>query len=90
MWALFSCSEMGLLFVVGQGLLIMVASPVAEHRPYAHRFSSHGACAELFRGMWDLLGPGIETVSSELTGGFFTSGRFFTSGPPGKFQKSLK
>ena len=32
----------------------------------------------VFRGMWDLPGPGIELVSSELVG------RFLTTGPPGK------
>ena len=30
-----SCSERGLLFVVVSGLLIVVASPVAEHQLYA-------------------------------------------------------
>ena len=31
-WAFFNCSERGLLFVAGRGLLIVVASLVAEHR----------------------------------------------------------
>ena len=30
-WAFFSCGERGLLFVMVRGLLIAVASPVAEH-----------------------------------------------------------
>ena len=30
-WAFSSCSERGLHFVVVRGLLIVVASPVAEH-----------------------------------------------------------
>ena len=32
MWAFYSCSEQGLLFVVVCGLLIEVASLVEEHR----------------------------------------------------------
>ena len=31
-WALSSCGKQGSLFTVVQGLLIVVASPVAEHR----------------------------------------------------------
>ena len=50
-----SCSKWGLLFIVVHGLLIVVASPVAEHglmhvgfsscgtRALERRFSSHGA-----------------------------------------------
>ena len=41
-------------------------------------FSSCSTQAQLFRGMWDLAGPGIEPVSLALTG------RFLTIGPPGK------
>ena len=40
--------------------------------------SSCGAQAYLLRGMWDLLGPGIEPVSPALAAGFSTSA------PPGK------
>ena len=43
-----------------------------------HRLSSCGACAYWLRGMWDLPGPGIESVSPALTGGFLTTA------PPGK------
>ena len=42
------------------------------------RLSSCGARAQLFRGTWDLPGPGIEPVSSALAGGFLTTA------PPGK------
>ena len=35
-WAFSSCGERGLLFVVVRGLLIAVASLVAEHRLCAH------------------------------------------------------
>ena len=31
-----SCREQGLLFIAGRGLLIAVASLVAEHRLYTH------------------------------------------------------
>ena len=37
MWAFSSCGEHGLLFVVGHGLLIAVASLVAEHRLQVRR-----------------------------------------------------
>ena len=36
-WAFSSCSERGLLFIVVHGLLIVVASLVAEHGLQAHR-----------------------------------------------------
>ena len=39
--------------------------------PLEHRLSSCGARAQLFRGMWDLPGPGLEHVSPALAGGFF-------------------
>ena len=38
-----------------------------------HRLSSCGVGAQLFCGMWDLLGPGIEPISPTLAGGFFTT-----------------
>ena len=44
----------------------------------ACRLSRCGAEAELPQDKWDLPGPGIEPKSSALTG------RFLTSGPPGK------
>ena len=40
--------------------------------------SDLGAQAQLFRGMWDLPGPGLEPVSPAL------AGRFLTTAPPGK------
>ena len=42
------------------------------------RLDSCGAQAQLLHCMWDLPGPGIESVSPALTGGFFTTE------PPGK------
>ena len=59
--------------LLGCSLLIVVASLVAEHG-----FSICGARALLPCSMWDLLGPGIEPVSSAL------AGRFLTTGPPAK------
>ena len=44
----------------------------------ARGLSSCGSRAWLLCGMWDLPGPGIETVSPELAGGFLTTV------PPGK------
>ena len=44
------------------------------------RLSSCGAQAQLLCDMWDLPGPGLEPVSSALTGGFLTTV------PPGKPQ----
>ena len=41
-------------------------------------FSSCGTWAYLPCGMWNLPGPGIESLSPELAGGFLTTG------PPGK------
>ena len=47
------------------------------------RLGSCGAWAYLLHGMWDLLGPGVEPVSSALAGGFPTTG------PPGESSTSL-
>ena len=41
-WAFSSCDERGLLFVVMRGLLIVVASLVAEHGLWHMGFSSCG------------------------------------------------
>ena len=54
-----------------RGLLMAAASPAAEHQ-------LQGSWAQLLRGTWDLLGPGIEPLSPALAGGFPTTG------PPGK------
>ena len=48
-----------------------------------HRLSSCDARAQLLRGMWDLLRPGIEPVSPALAGGFLTTV------PPGKSPLNL-
>ena len=45
--------------------------------------NSGGAQVELLHGMWDLPGPGIESVSSAL------AGRFFSAELPGKPQHIL-
>ena len=81
-----SCGGWELLFAVVHGLLIAVASLVAEQRLQApelqqlwHEGSvvvAHGlSCSG---GMWDLPRPGLEPVSSAL------AGRFLTTAPPGE------
>ena len=62
--------------VVACGLRSCV-SPALEHR-----LNSCGAGAQLLSGMWDLPQPGVKPVSPAL------AGRFFTTEPPGKPQKS--
>ena len=83
-----SCGEWGPLFIVVHGLLIVVASLVAEHRlqsrrlqqlwhmssvAVARRLSSCGSWAQLLHGMWDLPRPGIEPLSPALAGEFLTT-----------------
>ena len=58
------------MLVAVYGILIVVAT-VSEPRLW-------GSQVSLPRGTWDLPGPGIEPVSPALTG------RFLTTGPPGK------
>ena len=73
-----SCSQRGYSWV-------LVASLVAEQTPGAQAsvIAARGPSrcsprAQLFRGIWDLPGPGINPESSALTG------RHPTTGPPGK------
>ena len=85
--ALCSCGEWGPFFIAVRGPLTIAASLVAEHRLQMRRLSSCGSRAQLLRGMWDLLRPGLEPVSPAL------AGRFSTTAPPGKpralhFRKS--
>ena len=82
--------ERGLLFVAVSGLLIAVASLIAGtgskragfsscgSRALERRLSSCGAGAWLLRGVWNLLGLGLEPVSPAL------AGRFLITAPPGK------
>ena len=70
MWAFSRCHEWG--------LLIGVASFVAEHRLQTCRLSNCGSRAQLLRGLWDLPRPGLEPVSPAL------AGRFSTTAPPEK------
>ena len=76
----------GYSLVMMCGLLILVASLVAEHRFYMarglsrcgsraleHRLYSCGTRAQLLRGLWDLPGPGIKRVFPALAGEFFTT-----------------
>ena len=46
-----------------------------------HRHKRCGAGAYLLQGTWDLSGPGTESMSPALAGGFFTPE------PPGKLHK---
>ena len=73
-----SRGKWGPLFITVHGPLTIVASLAAEHRLQTRRLSSCGSRAQLLRGMWDLLRPGLEPVSPAL------AGRFSTTVPPGK------
>ena len=73
-----SCGKWGPLFIAVRGPLTIAASLVAEHRLQMRRLSNCGSRAQLLRGMWDLLGPGLEPVSPASAGGFPTTA------PPGK------
>ena len=52
-------------------------------RALEHRLLSHGTQDQLFLGLWDLPGPGIEHVSPSLAGRFFTTE---PQGSPWNFQ----
>ena len=81
-----NCREWGLIFVVVHGLLIAVASLVAEHRLQAHRLQqlwhvgsvvvAHGLSCSVARGIF--LDQGSNLVSPAL------AGEFLTTVPPGK------
>ena len=86
------CSEQGLLFLMVCGLLIAVASLVAEQGLQVCGLQqlwcvgSRAQAQQLWRtgcGMWDLPGPGLEPMSPALAGGFLTTA------PPGKSQNIL-
>ena len=77
-----SCGKWGLLFIAVRGPLTIAASLVVEHRLQTRRLSNCGSQAQLLRGMWDLLGPGLEPLSPALAGGFLTTA------PPGKPQRT--
>ena len=73
-----SCGEWGLLFVVVLRLLTAVVSLLATRG-----LGSCGTQPLLFRGVWDLPGPGIECVFPLL------ADRFLTDGPPGNSEAFL-
>ena len=52
-----------------------------EHKLQTRRLSNCGSRAQLLRGMWDLLRPGLKPVSPAL------AGRLSTTVPPGKPYK---
>ena len=70
------------VFVTASGLSLVVVS-----RGYSIvavcRLNSCSTEAPVPLGMWNLPGPGIESVSSAL------AGKFLTTGPPGKSQICL-
>ena len=72
-----SCGERGPLFIAVRGPLTVTASHCGAQLQ-TRRLSSHGAWAQLLRGMWDPPGPGLEPVSPA------SAGRFSTTAPPGK------
>ena len=72
-WAFSSCGEQGLLFTEVCGLLTVVASQSTA-------IGSCGTQAQLFGGMWNLPGPGIEPVSPAL------AGTFLSTVPPERFS----
>ena len=59
--------------VPGLQCLQQVGSIVVAPETPEHRLSSCGARALLLQGMWDLPGPGIESVSLALAGGLITT-----------------
>ena len=73
-----SCCEQGYSPVAMQGLLIEVASLVAEHRLYgvrptavaSHGLGSCGTWTELPPGKWNLPEPGTELMSPALADRF--------------------
>ena len=73
-----SCGKRGPLFITVREPLTIAASLVAEHRLQTRRLSSCGSRAQLLRGMWDPLRPGLEPVSPAM------AGRLSTTAPPGK------
>ena len=82
-WAFSSCGERGLLFVAVRGLLIAVASLVAEHGLQAHGLQSSGSVVVVHgpscsASTWDLPEPRLEPVLPALAGGFLITA------PPGK------
>ena len=73
-----SCGKWGPLFITVCGPLTIPASLVAEHRLQTRRLSNCGSGAQLLRGMWDPLRPGLKPVSPA------PAGRLSTTAPPGK------
>ena len=78
-----SCGKWGPLFIAVHGPLTIAAFLVAEHRLQTRRLSNCGSRAQLLLGMWDLPGPGLESVSPALASGFLTTA------PPGKPSQQI-
>ena len=63
----------GYSVVVVLGPLVEVASLVVEHRFYMHKLQKLQLWAWFLSGVWNLLGPGLEPVSSALAGRFLST-----------------
>ena len=85
--AFFSCGKQGVLYLQYMGfplwgLLLLQSAGSRVHRLQELRLEgsraraqySCGTQAWLFRGMWNLSGPGIKPVLLALAGGFLTTG----------------
>ena len=79
-----SSSLLRLSLVAAHGYLMAVAAFVAEHglwglrasvvsgpQALERRLRGCGAPVQLLQGLWDLPRPGVESMSTVLTGGFF-------------------
>ena len=66
------------LFLAVLGLRCCAQDFSCGEQALEHRLSSFGTQASSLHSMWDLPGPGIEPMSTEL------AGRFLTARPPGK------
>ena len=67
---------------LGTRASVIVAHRLSSCGSQAVECSSCGTRALLLRSMWDLPGPGLESMSPAL------SGRFLTAAPPGKSLKT--
>ena len=86
-WASSSCGKQGLPFAVVRGLLIVLASPVAEAPERG--LSGCRAQASLPRGTWSLSRPGIEPMSPALAARFSYTGLAGTSSSKMIYQAKL-
>ena len=55
-------------------VIVVLGLSSCSFQALEHKLNSCGMWAQLLCAMWDLLGPGIEPVSSALVGGLQTTG----------------